>query len=285
MANSFTVAGGENGMNELDKILGPSYDYSGHVKSPTEMGMSSAGNFPTLADDIGGLLGYVDLLVGGQCSLGTCASKRLNNADGSYAGEYGKPLGNQFFLDTPVKCKDIATKEEVTRSIYVNNIPDGQIPIVSDVGNGASFDDFKGIMPGIMSNIAQIKPMQILMAFVTGTSTACQAVTMPTMDVNDNPGTDRRYITNTDISVMPISWFSGGVPPKSSYDLSDPEGFQTMRRENAQPATEENLKSSQLKGSKIDYSKMPDDVIIKFYYSMLGLLGLYMLLRLMIRKK
>jgi hypothetical protein len=282
MAGLFTVAGGEDGMNALDKILGPSYDYSGHIKSPTEMGMSAAGNFGALADDISGLLGYVDLLIGGQCTLGECASKRLN-VNGNYVGEYGKPLGNRFFLDTPMKCKDIATNEEVTRSIYVNNIPDGRIPIVSDMTQGASFDDFKGIMPGIMSNVAQINPMQILMAFVTGTSSACQMVTMPTMDVNDNPGTDRRYITNMDISALPDSWFSDGVPSKSSYDIT--EDFQTMRGGNVKPATSANLKSTPLNGSKIDYSKMPNDVVIKFYYSMLGLLGLYMLLRLMIRKK
>jgi hypothetical protein len=284
MAGLFELAGGPDGLAALDKIMGPSYDYAGHIKSPTEMGMNAKGTFPQLADNVSGLLGYVDLLIGGKCSLGNCASKLLNNDDGSYAGEYPYPLGNQFFLDTPVKCKDIATNKDVTRSIYVNNIPDGRIPMVSDM-TGASFDDFKGIMPGIMSNIAQINPMQILMAFVTGTSSACQMVTMPTMDVNDNPGTDQRYITNGDIEAMPDSWFTGGVPSKSSYDTTDPEGFQSMRGANAQPATSANLKSSPLKGSKIDYSKMPNDVVIKFYYSMLGLLGLYMLLRLMIRKK
>ena len=285
MAGLFAVAGGPDGMAALDRIMGPSYDYAGHIKSPTEMGMSAAGNFGALADDVSGLLGYVTLLIGGDCSrgIGECASKRLN-VNGNFAGDYGKPLGNQFFLETPVKCKDIATNQDVTRSIYVNNIPDGRIPLVSDM-TGVSFDDFKGIMPGIMSNIAQINPMQILMSFVTGTSTACQMVTMPTMDVNDNRGTDRRYITNGDIKAMPDNWFSGGVPPKSSYNTTDPEGFQSMRGENPQPATSANLESSPLKGSKIDYSKMPNDVVIKFYYSMLGLLGLYMLLRLMIRKK
>jgi hypothetical protein len=286
MAGLFAVAGGPDGMAALDRIMGPSYDYAGHIKSPTEMGMSAEGDFGVLADDVSGLLGYVTMLIGGDCSrgIGTCASKKVNNADGSFAGEYGKPLGNQFFLDTPVKCKDIATNQDVTRSIYVNNIPDGRIPMVSDM-TGVSFDDFKGLMPGIMSNVAQINPMQILMAFVTGTSTACQMVTMPTMDVNDRAGTDRRYITNGDIKAMPDSWFSGGVPGKSSYNTAEPEDFQTMSSANAQPATSANLESSPLKGSKIDYSKMPNDIVIKFYYSMLGLLGLYMLLRLMIRKK
>lgn len=283
MANAFAIAGGPDGVSALDKLLGPSYDYSGHIKAPTEMGMSANGDFGTLADDVSGLLGYVDVLIGGKCSLGSCASKRLNRSDGSYVGSYNKPLGNQFFLDTPVKCKDVATKEDVTRSIYVNNIPDGRIPMISDVGDGTSFDDFKGIMPGIMSNIAQIRPMQILMSFVTGTSSYCQAVTLPTMDVNDNPGTDTRFVTNADITVLPSSWFSGGVPPKSNYNLKDPESFINMSESDGIVGANSNEPT--LKGSKIDYSKMPDDVVIKFYYSMLGLLGLYMLMRLMLRKK
>ena len=36
---------------------------------------------------------------------------------------------------------------------------------------------------------------------------------------------------------------------------------------------------------KEDYSKMPDDTLIKIYYSMLGLLGIYILLKLMMKKK
>jgi len=293
--SQFDTAKGPGGLNALEaKILGPSYNYSGHIKSPSEMGMSADGDFGTLADDISGLLGYVDLLVGGKCSLGECASKNLTNEDGSGGETYGSPLGNQFFLDTAVKCKDIKTGEKVTRSIYINNIPDGQIPLVSEL-TGVTFDDFKGIMPGIMSNIAQIRPMQILMAFVTGASSACQAVTMPTMDVNNKPGTDTRYITNADIGIMPKAWFPG-YKPKSSYNLKDPESFCTMQgngqvpegqvdESQVQESQMHDLKKKGLEGSRIDYSKMPNDILIKFYYSALGLLGLYLLMRLMLRKK
>jgi hypothetical protein len=42
---------------------------------------------------------------------------------------------------------------------------------------------------------------------------------------------------------------------------------------------------STLHGSRVDYSKMPNDIVIKFYYSMLGLLGLYILLRMMFKKR
>lgn len=279
-ATQFDMAKGPGGLTALEeKILGPSYNYSGHIKSPSEMGMSADGTFTALTKDVSGLLGYVDLLVGGHCTLGECASKKLTNPDGTGGGSYRNPLGNQFFLDTAVKCKDIASGNKVTRSIYINNIPDGQIPIVSEV-TGATFDDFKGIMPGIMSNIAQIHPMQMLMAFVTGASSACQAVSMPTMDTNNNPGRDTRYITNSDIGMMPKAWFPDDKP-KSGYNLKDPEAFCTIQGQFQMQDHEQEEKPTQ----KIDYSKMPNDMGIKFYYSAIGLLGLYILILLMMRKK
>jgi len=258
------LLGGISALEE--KVLGPTYNYGAHIKAPDEMGMSNDGDFEALGDDIYGLLGYVDLLVGGHCKLGKCASK---NKDGS---TFEEPLGNQFFLDTAVKCKDMETGLPVTRSIYVNNIPDGTIPLISALGGGVTFDEFKGIMPGIMSNIAHIHPMQILTAFTAGPNAPCQKVTMPTVDAVGKPGkgSDSRYITNSDISSMPAKWFPSSAP-KSNYNL-------TVKKESFCNKTD-------LEGSPIDYSKMPNDALIKMYYSMLGLFGLYILLRLMIKNK
>jgi hypothetical protein len=289
MADQFSATQGENGpgsgLAELEaKILGPSYDYGGHIKTPLEMGMSAAGNFGALADDVSGILGYVDLLIGGQCTMGRCASKYLDNPDGSSGATFPSPLGNQFFLDTAVQCNDKETGKKVTRSIYINNIPDGQIPFVSNIsGGGTTVDEFKGLVPGIMSNIAQIHPMEILMAFISGSSPTCQMVTMPIVNATTNAvSTDRRYITNADINIMPAHWFPKVVGQrKSDYDTTEKDGFRTMN-EKVQPHT---MKGSSLKGTKIDYSKMPNDVVIKFYYSMLGLFGLYILLKLMLKKK
>jgi hypothetical protein len=290
MPNQFAALKGPGGLLALEqKILGPSYDYASHIKSPEEMGMSGDGNFGALADNVSGILGYVDVLIGGHCTLGNCASKYLDNPDGTPGDTLGKPLGNQFFLDTAVQCKDKATGKKVTRSIYVNNVPDGQIPFVSNMGgDGMAVKDMEGIMPGIMSNIAQIRPMQILMAFVSGGNPTCQTVTMPIVNATTNAvSMDHRYITNSDISIMPKAWFPDvdGLR-KSDYDYKEKksdESFRTMDGTNKVQAYTKN--NSTLKGSKIDYSKMPNDVVIKFYFSMLGLVGLYILLKLMLKKK
>ena len=281
---------GPGGITALeDKLLGPTYDYSSQIYSPDELGMSSAGNFNALADDVSGLLGYIDLLISGHCKTGHCASKT------------GGPLGNKFFLDTAVKCQDKVTGEQVTRSIYINNVPDGEIPFISNMGNGVSFDEYEGLMPGIMSNIAQIHPMQMLAAFTTGASPTCQAVTMPTVDAVTNAvGSDTRYIINGDIDMMHKSWFPDvDGQRKSDYNTEDPSGNSDASASGSGSTDKiagfcnrSDVYGASLPGSKsslnpktIDYSRMPNDIVIRFYYSLLGLLGMYILIRLMIRKK
>ncbi len=128
------------------KLLGPDYEYYKQIKAPTFMGMSSNGDLGTMANDIKGLISYTQLLVEG----------------GGNASIVPRPLGNKFFLKTGAKCKDIATNNEVDRSIYINNIPDGSIPFISS-GLGVQFTNFRGLVPGMMSNVSAINPLEIFL--------------------------------------------------------------------------------------------------------------------------
>lgn len=67
--------------NVETKLLGPAYPYYQNIKSPSQIGMSSDGNLSTLAQDIDGLVSYVELLVSGSGA----------------ASATGQPLGNKFF--------------------------------------------------------------------------------------------------------------------------------------------------------------------------------------------
>jgi len=272
MVNQFGTASKEGGAETLQTtILGPDYDYSSKIKAPDQMGMSGEGTFGALANDISGLMGYVDLLVSGKCKLGTCASNPP------------RPLGSKFFVETPVQCTDKATEKSVKRSIYVNNVPDGSIPFISD-GAGLRFDSFTGLLPGVMSNISQINPMKILTAFTSGPSSTCQAITMPTIDSNDKEGVATAYVTNKDISPMNPLWFSvpGNAKPSREQlkELNDDkESFTGIKSKSSliQPTT--------LNGAKVDYSKLPDNLLIQFYISSLGLLGLYMFLKIIFKTR
>jgi len=152
-------------------------------------------------------------------------------------------------------------------------------------GAGVNFTDFEGLLPGVMSNLAQINPLQILQAFTNGASPNCQAITMETVDASNNSSTATAYVTNSDIINMNDSWFA--APGQSSKPDTSNEGatgssesFTSMRDSNSN-----NSNNSNLKGSPIDYSAMPNDFFVKLYLSSLGLLGLYILLKMLLRKR
>ena len=69
-------------------FLGPSYKYQDFIKSTDEMGMSGAGNFTALGNDIAGIISYSGLLI-----------------EGGGKARKGGPLGNRFFTKTGTKCQ------------------------------------------------------------------------------------------------------------------------------------------------------------------------------------
>ena len=119
-----------------EKLLGPTYPYYSNIKTPSELGLSDKGTLSQAAKDVAGLISYTEVLVTGS----------------SNANKSGGPLGNKFFLNTGGKCKDKTTGNSVDRYIYINNVPTGNIPFVSDMGIG-NFKDMRGLIPGSMTNL------------------------------------------------------------------------------------------------------------------------------------
>jgi hypothetical protein len=236
-------------VNELEeRILGPNYNYPNQIKSPGELGMSSTGSFKTLERDISGLIAYVELLVTGE----------------GKASKTGRPLGNKFFLKTGAKCKDKKTGELVQRYIYVDNVPDGSIPFVTS-GLGVNFTTFRGIVPGTMSNVARINPLQILQSFMMGSNPECQSITLQTIDVNNNVGTETQYIATLDIKSMSPCTFPNKKNPITGERCR--EAFSGMSPAEFKP------------------SSMPEELVTKMYFSALGIFGIYVLLKLIEKKK
>jgi len=256
MANFFEKA--KDSAKDLEEsIIGPDYKYYEFIKEPAAMGMSSEGSISAITNDISGIINYVTLL----------------SAGGGGASKTGAALGNKFFLETGAKCKDKASGESVTRSLYVNNVPDGSIPFISS-GMGIRMDSMKGLIPGTLSNLAQINPMQIFGAFMEGTTPECQAITMETIDVNNIKSQKTAYVTTNDIANMNAAWFPGGKKPATGK-----EGFTNIGANigtNIGANIGANIGTN---AAKIDYSLMPNDVLAKLYYSSLGLLLLYILMR------
>jgi len=136
MSNFFESA--LNGLDTLEQdILGPDYPYYKYINSPGDMGMSADGD--KIATNIGGLISYVDVLVTGS----------------GKASATGKPLGDKYFMTTPAKCKDVATGNDVTRSLYVNNVPDGSIPFITSLSGEST--NLKGLVPGVLHDMVEFK--------------------------------------------------------------------------------------------------------------------------------
>ena len=223
-----------------EELFGPDYAYHKKIKSPEELGMSDRGSISTITDNVKGLIGYVDMLAIG----GGSASK----VDG--------PLGDRFFLPTGAKCTDTATGKQVTRSLYFNNIPDGTMPFLTEALDGTKFTTFEGLVPGIMTNIAQIHPMQMFQAFMTGSSPKCTAITLDTQDKNNISKNETAFLTVDDIILL---------------NIKSLDGFTTINEN-------DNTKNSK-------YTKFPKDPLVQVYYSALALLGLYILMLLLKKSK
>lgn len=235
MSNFFEKAMGN--LNDLEKdVLGPDYPYYKYINSPSKMGMSSDGN--DIANNIGGLIAYTQLLVTGK----------------GKASATGNPLGDKFFLTTGAKCKDTASGETVARSLYINNVPDGNIPFISSM-TGEKFSTFEGLIPGTLSDMNNLNPLAIFQAFMIGSNPDCKALTMPTIDENNVKGTETAYVINSDIKNMDACWFSDGKNPETGSNCKESFG-------NINPKC-----------------KLPDDFLSNIYIISICFLGIYILMK------
>lgn len=238
--------------NVEEKYLGPTYKYYKNIKTPSELGMSDEGSLSAMGKDIDGLINYVEILVSGN----------------SRASSTGGPLGNKFFLQTAQKCaavnkcsdpNDTSTCEKVDRFIYLDNVPAGNIPFISQ-GLGVNFSEFKGLIPGTMSNLNVLNPLTIMQSFVSGATPACQELTMQTINTDNLKSTETHYVTQTDIKNM------------------DPCIFPDRRN----PLTGDNCKETFKSGVAANAAPvLPDDPIAQLYFASLAGVGIYILYRLM----
>jgi len=250
MSNIFTeVLSDLKGAEE--KFLGPDYPYYKYIKTPSELGMSGEGSLKQLGNDIDGLINYVDVLVSGK----------------GRASATGQPLGNKFFLQTGGKCKDVQTGQDVDRHVYINNVPTGNIPFISS-GLGVNFSEFKGLIPGTISNLNALNPMGIFQAFLSGSKPDCQEVTMETIDIYNNRSTQSHFVTLVDLKNMDPCIF-----PDRTNRFSDP--VKTCKE------TFTNLKDTGLDTQCYTCYKIPDDPMTKVYFASLGVLGVYILYKVM----
>jgi hypothetical protein len=251
MANIFKDALGGGGKESL---LGPDYPYYKYIKPPSDIGMSDKGTLKQMGKNIDGLIDYVEVLVSGK----------------SKASTTGQPLGNKFFLKTGGKCMDTSTNQEVDRYVYINNVPMGNIPFISS-GVGVNFSEFRGLIPGTISNLNAFNPMALMRSFLEGAKPDCQEITMETIDIYNNKSTESHFVTTVDIKSMDPCAFLDRTNPVTNAQCK--ETFSNMKNQ---------LNTNNYEC--VDYHfKIPDDPIAQAYFASLGLLGIYIMYRLMVK--
>lgn len=236
----------QNAKAAQEKYIGPDYPYYKYIKTPSQIGITSKGSLSALGKDIDGLVNYVELLVSGK----------------GKASATGKPLGNKFFLKTGGKCTDKQTEQEVDRYIYINNVPSGNIPFISS-GAGVNFSEFKGLIPGTISNLNAFNPMDMFQAFLAGSKPDCQELKMETIDIYNNRSTESHFVTLVDIKNMDQCIF----PDKKN------------------PITGDKCKEtfSNITNTQQCYTcyKIPNEPIAKLFFVFVGLLIIYIFYRIM----
>ena len=176
-------------------LLGPDYLYWKRILKPSDMGMSADGNFGALTNDVNGLINYVEVLVTGNAGSTT-----------------GGPLGDKFFLKTGGQCTDVASGKKVDRYIYIDNVPNGNIPFSSSGLGGTDFTEFEGLIPGLLGDLGKLNPLNLFKSFMMGDNPDCMSVTLQTIvpvadaDLNDtgkdNIGNQTQFVAVADVKNM-----------------------------------------------------------------------------------
>lgn len=166
----------------------PAYHYPYFIETPSEANLkvigSDFGNLHTIGGNMAAIIEYIELLTIGNSGVSKaddigCSMYTSNGYCITGTKQGGAPLGNAYFYDTSFQCTDSnGIKQPV--SMYVNNIPTGKIPFMP----GGSI--LKGLIPGLLENVFNMHPGDIISAFDVTSDTSCVEVLLPTSNINAN---------------------------------------------------------------------------------------------------
>tara|TARA_B110000967_G_scaffold209266_1_gene264656 strand:- start:246 stop:1235 length:990 start_codon:yes stop_codon:yes gene_type:complete len=200
----------------FEQYLAPTYQYNAIIKTPGEMGMKSNGGMKVLVEkNIPGLIAYAKLLVSGNGdanrktkeaglplrnqpmgdkifikTIGTCTPTNK-------IGEYINPANGKVLSDQ-TKSKFKGSEE---RYVYIDHIPSGYLP-----GKG-NIAEFRGLIPGVIENVADMNPMKILRGISEDASPKCINIQMETVKWNKvtkkhDQSNETRWVSLSDLKEL-----------------------------------------------------------------------------------
>jgi hypothetical protein len=228
----FDEVSGSNGTNNT-------YPYHSFIKAPDKLGSSSKAK--ALPANIKALTAYVDTLVTGQSKAQTVS-----------------PLGNSYFMNTGGTCNDVNGVSQ-PRYVYINNIPDGDIPFISSA-MGENLTEFEGLVPGVLGSLSYINPFKIFSAF--DPATPCQEIKMPIRDITNATSEDSKYVCESDIKDYNPCWFSDERNPVTNEECPSNKKKKNKKKKNGMT------------------TQFPKDPVLQVYAIGVYCLGAYILYRL-----
>ena len=253
----------------MSKEVDNSYNYSKFIKTPKQMDITVGDSLSNVSNGVAGIFSYVKLLVEGR----------------SNASKTGKPLGNKYFLQTSESCINENTKKKETRSLYFDNVPTGNLGILKDTGE--EFSEFRGLVPGAIEDVMAIGKIDFFSVFTETGIPKCLPVKLKTIDINNRESSDTQFVTISDIEqISPCNFITRTNPVTGA--VCTRQGF-TMQSD----TTNEDKNNAELyknyynldDDSDADGNNMklmmPDDVFLKVLFYSLGVLSVYVALKLL----
>lgn len=233
----------------VKNFLGEDYDYVNAFYNPRDC----AGGGPCMGEDGDKISDNLK----GTVNYGAALFLESKPSDPNNVIKTTGPLGNKYFIDSGIECKT-PEDDDVSRHIFVNNQPSGNLPFLEQlVGEGGMP---RGLIPGLMSNVARLNPVKLLSAFSPeiGDAALCKERTVKETRQNSNGSHDTRtvkvYMTDGDYNEA----VADGL-----------ETFSAIYSDNDDPQPDDN------------YYKMPDDTLMQLYLSTITITGMYILLKFM----
>jgi len=235
------------------EYTGPDYNYAKYIKTPMQLGMSSKAS--AIADNVAGIMDYVTMLTEG----GGPASKND-----------GLPLGDRYFLSTGGKCKT-ASGDVVQRSLYVNNVPDGSIPFLSDMN--IKLSSFKGLVPGVLGDLNTMNPVHLFSAFTQSTTPPCTNIHASVIGANNVASEGSGFVLDSEVKqIAPCAFVNGRNPLTGGVCI---ESFINANKKLR------NKKKKSRKHKKISLHNKP---LANLYTALVGGVLIYIIYRLVERK-
>ena len=180
------------------------YNYSSYIPTPPQIGI---GNDRKFSSNVNRTNVYKNIL---NTGTGNVSDTHYNAV----------PLGNAYFLDLGVQCKD-ASGNNQDRQAYINNYPTGKGPISG-----------LGLIPGIIENIEALNPSAIIAALAAKGPPTCIPANLLTTGADGNPTYSSGYVLDSDLKNVDACWFENKTNPASGEKCVWSSDWETVFKNN-----------------------------------------------------